>query len=286
MVRRICRPALLFFAAASSFPLGAGTGANNGMVECTYDQPSNRRRNAAPQYVENLEHQLKRATAILRLVLPNANLEDPELEMKLRQFTFSPSPVRSTPSAVNGGSSSSNAFREEPASIDDSLESMVKSTGQLDLDEQGHLEYHGHSSGLSFVRRMRESLGDVMGPEGKGTPFVATTRPLSQVFDSPRSLTDSPYESSLSVVDLPPKEIALELCEFAINDAGALLRVVHYPTFLKQLDKIYDTPHEQYGNDENMFLPLLFSVLALGTLFGGPGEQTAEVGYEHAINAG
>jgi hypothetical protein len=254
---------------------------NRPSAECTYNQPSNRRRNAAPQYVENLEHQLKRATAILRLVLPNANLDDPELELKLRQFTFSPSPIRSTASVVNGGTS----FHEEPANIDDSLESMVKSTGQLDLDEQGHLEYHGHSSGLSFIRRMRESLGDVMGPEGKATPFI-NPRPLSQVLDSPRSLTDSPYESSMSAVDLPPKEVALELCEFAINDAGALLRVVHYPTFLKQLDRLYDIPHEQYGNDENMFLPLLFSVLALGTLFCKNGDDTEEVGYEHAINEG
>jgi hypothetical protein len=34
----------------------------------TYDQPSNRRRNATPQYIEALESQLKRAKALLHVV--------------------------------------------------------------------------------------------------------------------------------------------------------------------------------------------------------------------------
>src|ERR1700760_2049436 len=178
-------------------------------LECTYDQPSNRRRNAPPQYVENLESQLKRAQAVLNLVMPNADLNDPDLEGKVRRaFSFSPSPMRSTPTTTT------NPVIPEDIDngIDDHLESMVRSTGQLDLDEQGNLEYHGHSSGLTFVRRMRESLGDVMGPEGKGTPFVKS-RPMSQVFDSPRSVTDrdSPWEAQYPYADLPPREVAREM---------------------------------------------------------------------------
>ena len=229
---------------------------------------------------------------MLKLIVPNADLKDPDLEAKLRQLSFSPSPFSPSPfspsplrtSAAIANGASTHVAPDE--AVDDHLESMVRSTGQLDLDEQGHFEYHGHSSGLSFVRRMRESLGDVMGPEGKGTPFVVS-RPMSQVFDSPRSLNDSPWDSTLPGADLPSQEVARELCDLAINDAAALLRFVHYPTFLKGLEKIYNTAPEDYGNDENAFLPLLYSVLALGTLFSKEDENELDTrGYEKAIHEG
>ncbi|KAF2433222.1 hypothetical protein EJ08DRAFT_647599 [Tothia fuscella] len=251
--------------------------------ECTYDQPSNRRRNAAPQYIEALEKQLKRANSILRLLLPEVDLNDPSLESKLQQGLYSRPSLR-PPDPQANGTSGSQAVSD--GQIDSQLESMVKATGQLDLDEQGNLEYHGHSSGLSFVRRMREQLGDVMGPEGQGTPFVKS-RPMSQVFDSPRSTNDSPFESSSPGVELPPKEVALQLCDIAVNDAGAILRIVHYPTFLKQLHSLYDTPPASYGNEENVFLPLMYSAMALGTLFSkNDGTDLDKRGYESAIAEG
>jgi hypothetical protein len=217
--------------------------------------------------------------------MPNADFNDPDLEIKLRHLSFSPSPIRPTPgrNGVNGTPSTDDT----DAGMDDHLESMVRSTGQLDLDEQGNLEYHGHSSGLTFVRRMRESLGDVMGPEGKGTPFVKS-RPMSQVFDSPRSVTDrdSPWEAQYPYADLPPREVAREMCDVAINDAAALLRFVHYPTFVKQMETLYDMRPENYTNEENMFLPLLYSVLAVATLFGKTDGSGLDAGYEKAISEG
>jgi hypothetical protein len=230
--------------------------------------------------VESLEQQLKRANAILHLLIPNVDLNDPELEMKLRSsFQFSPSPLR-TPSIT------ANAVipEEQENGVDDQLESMVKATGDLDLDEQGNFEYHGHSSGLHFIRRMRESLGDVMGPEPKSTPFIKS-RPMSNVIDSPRSASDSPMDS-LPGSDLPPIAVARELCDIAINDAGALMRFVHYPTFISQMERLYDIPLEQYGNDENMFLPLFYAVLSVATLFAKTDDSGREYGYEAAIQEG
>ena len=234
---------------------------------------------------------MARANAILKTVLPGADLNDPTLEAKLQQGLLAVSPaVSSPPQQQNNAPQASAPYPEQNGGeipvTDAQLESMVRSTGQLDLDEQGHLEYHGHSSGLSFVKRMREQLGDMMGPEGRGTPFVKTSRPLSQVFDSPRSTTDSPWDSGL---DLPSKAEARALCDNAIEDAGALLRVVHYPTFLKQLDAVYDHSHEDFSNEENVFLPLLYSVLALGTLFARDDagrDELEEKGYESAIAEG
>lgn len=252
--------------------------------ECTYDQPSNRRRNAAPHYIEALEKQLNRATAILRLVLPEADLNDPNLEAKLAQGMFRLPETRPTAPSTNGAHNSTQTAPD--GGVDSHLESMVRSTGQLDLDEQGNLEYHGHSSGLSFVRRMREQLGDVMGPEGQGTPFVKS-RPMSQVFDSPRSAHDSPYDTSLVGPELPPKDIARLLCDNAIQDAASILRVVHYPTFMKQFDSVYDKPPESYTNEDNVFLPLLYATMSLGTLFSKDEDgELDRKGYENAITEG
>jgi hypothetical protein len=251
--------------------------------ECTYDQPSNRRRNAAPQYIEALEKQLKRANAILRLIIPDADLNDPGLEAKLQQGLISRTSLRPAEPRDQGLNGAQTA---PDGCVDSQLESMVKSTGQLDLDEQGNLEYHGHSSGLSFVRRMREQWGEVMLPQGHGTPFVKS-RPMSQVFDSPRSVNDSPLESSSTHAELPPKDVALQLCDSAINDAASILRVVHYPTFLRQVDRLYEVPQESYGNEENVFLPLMYAVMALGTLFSkDEGADLDRKGYENAINEG
>ena len=239
-------------------------------LECTYDQPSNRRRNATPQQVETLEKQLKRTQAILKLLIPDVDLNDPDLEAKLQQGLLTPSPSIGNGTHIGG---------------DAHLESMVKATGQLDLDEQGNFEYHGHSSGLSFVRRMREQLGDVMGPEGQSTPFIKS-RPISQVFDAPRSTTDSPWELPPGS-DLPAREIALDLCDNAVNDASSLLRFIHWPTFKKQVDSIYNKAPENWGNDENAFLPLLYAAMALGTLFAKAEDSDLDrKGYENAIEKG
>ncbi len=57
----------------------------NQTAECTYDKPSNRRRNPAPQYIEALEHRLQRAEMLLRKVMPDVDLSDPSLEPAVQQ---------------------------------------------------------------------------------------------------------------------------------------------------------------------------------------------------------
>ena len=53
------------------------------------------------------------------------------------------------------------------------------------------------------------------------------------------------------------------------------------------LDRIYDTPPEQYSNEEHSFLPLLYIVMSVGCLFSDDGAGTLDVsGYETAIGQG
>ncbi|KAL4906244.1 hypothetical protein BDW74DRAFT_151565 [Aspergillus multicolor] len=265
--------------------------------ECTYDQPSNRRRNPAPQYVEALESRLHKAEALLRVVLPDLNLDDPQFDVhateqmllafkreKLQQPPQPPAQPPTQPPDTNG---SADAQGSDGAGGDESLlESMVDKSGSLDLDDQGHWDYHGHTSGIIFLRRLRKQLG-VSQPGGSEIPL--RTRPALQHFlESPKSTSDSPQEPSLPPThDLPPRDVARRLCHNALEDGCALIRFVHEPSFYALLDRVYDTPPEQFTNEENSFLPLLYIVMSVGCLFSDDGAGTLDLsGYESAIGQG
>jgi len=169
---------------------------------------------------------------------------------------------------------------------DSHLEAMVKATGQLDLDEEGNWDYHGHSSGVSFMSGLRQ-FGDMFQIPADSSPLLKH-RSMSQAPSSPTS-TQSIADSASTLptaADLPSKEEAIQLCNYAIIDASAMLRVVHLPTFHKQLDRIYEIPAEQFGNAENSFLPLLFAVLSLGKLFPSNDQHLDKASYETLIDEG
>ena len=261
-------------------------------VECTYDQPSNRRRNPAPQYIEALEHRLHRAEALLKTVLPDVDLDDPRVGHPLPPNLHFPGSVhvkasRSRevlPSEVPSALSPTGGAAEK----DSLLESMVQSTGALDLDDRGYWDFHGHSSGLIFLRRLRQQFGDLMGAaENHGAMFLQT-KPMTQIFDSPRSSADSPMEPTApNIEDLPSKECARELCEVALDDACALMRFIHQPTFYTMFDRIYNTDAERYGKEENTYLPLVYAVIAVGCLFSKTeNSKLQKEGYENAREQG
>lgn len=261
------------------------------MIDCTYDQPSNRRRNPAPQYIEALENRLQRAEALLKTVLPDVDLNDPNFDAGVPQRMHVPvKPEEQTKDHTSAGPETSLDKSELGGDVekDSLLELMVENTGSLDLDDRGHWDFHGHSSGLIFLRRMREQFGDLMGStEGRASVFLKT-REHTQVFDSPKSSGESPMDTNLpNTHDLPPRDCAKQLCSNSLNDACALMRFVHQPTFYTLFDRIYSTPPENFGNEENSFLPLLYVVLALGCLFDkNEHSDLDQKGYENAIDQG
>ncbi|KAF2716785.1 fungal transcriptional regulatory protein [Polychaeton citri CBS 116435] len=262
--------------------------------ECTYDQPSNRRRNPAPQYVENLEHRVHRAETLLHILIPNLDLNDPGIDAAVQQGWIPGAPGKGNPGAAtatamqtlsNGPQTRPPPAPREQNKSDTNLESMVRAVANIEMDEHGNWDYHGHSSGLAFVRRMRDQLGDMLGPDVATTPFVKS-RQMSQVLDSPRSVADSLGEASVHNVDLPSKDVAREVCSHAVDDAAALLRILHKPSFWSMFERIYNIPSDQYTNEESKFLPLFYSSMALGTLFGNEGQRLDRDGYENAIQKG
>lgn len=238
------------------------------LADCTYDQPSNRRRNPAPQYIEALENRLQRAESLLRTLLPNLDLNDPNFDAMIQQHqrqtpTFKDAP--STP-ATTTSSTSHSTPHNEPSQQDSQLRSMIESTGKLELDERGYWDFHGGSSGIVFMSRMREQFGNLLGP---GPVLPKPSRPdVPSMFGSPRSSAESPFDAGLpNTMDLPKREAAKLLSEDSLQCACCLLRFVHQPTYYEMLDRIYDMPPENYGDEENRFLPLLYMTLALGCMF-------------------
>ncbi|KAH3996273.1 hypothetical protein HBH98_116410 [Parastagonospora nodorum] len=257
--------------------------------ECSYDQPSNRRRNATPQYIEALESQLKRAKALLHVVFPTVDLNDPSIDSHLQSGLLPQLPVAGPrPQAVQTDPRLLPSHGDQPLEdVNDShLEAMVKATGHLDLDEEGNWDYHGHSSGVSFMSGLRQ-FGEMFQIPADSSPSLKH-RSMSQGPPSPNSTLSLADTSSATPTgaDLPPKDEAQALCDAAIVEASAMLRVVHLPTFYKQFDRMWELSPDQYGNAENGFLPLLFAVLALGKLFSKHDSDLDKASYETLIDEG
>jgi hypothetical protein len=236
-----------------------------------------------------LETRLQRAEAVLGTLAPDLDLNDPNLEATVLHRRQAGTLKASIPLGVVGIPGTSSDSDQEGQ-----LRTMIESTGQLDLDEDGQWDFHGGSSGIVFINRMRQQFGGLLGVD-KGKPFLPKLpRPYpgsNAVFDSPKSTSDSPLESGQSsTVDLPAREVAEALVEASLGTACALLRFVHRPSFDKMFHRLYDIPVESYGTEENKFLPLLYIVFALGCMFhtdlNDDPEQPKQNTYRAGIDQG
>ena len=252
----------------------------NWPTECTYDQPSNRRRNPAPQYIEALENRLHKAEAILRSVVPGIDLDDPKFDARGIDQIIESENIKSTRSKTC-------TAKESNPEDDPQIHSMVENSGSLDLDDQGHWDFHGHSSGFSFMSKLRAQFGDLSVPD----PRIPThrSRPFAQLLESsPKSAGSSPFDTSMpSPLDLPSKEVARQLCANTLDDATALMRFVHQPSFFQKFDRIFTTDPEHFTTADIKFLPLLHFVMAVGCLFASTENSAlSSKGYEDAIDQG
>jgi len=244
--------------------------------------------------METLERRLQRAEVLLQGFLPNVNLDDEELDGLVAHPKLASK--QRTGSLVTHKSETSLSEGNSSQSVNPGLESMVKATGQLDLDERGNWDYHGHSSGLSFLRQTRAHFGNIVGPEQEGQSCPPESRRRKSFYGlhsaGSSTMTSSPedlVDASISFRrdDLPPKDTAREICRHALDDATCILKVVHRPTFDERMDRIYDCKPDQYESEDHQFLPLLYSVLALGCLFAERQDgKLATHGYDTATEEG
>lgn len=216
---------------------------------------------------------MQKAEAILAVVLPGVNFDDPRYNVRDVEQILESHKVALSQSSTK-------------AEDDAQMRSMVDRTGSLDLDDTGYYDYHGNSSGYSFMRRFRAQFGDEFLPTPKGFEH----RSLGNIQMSPKSFHSSPYETGLQYgQDLPPKETAIELCKNALDDCCSLQRPLHRPTFFHRLNAVYNKDPESYTDENTKFLPVMYSAMAVGCLFGAAIEDRNELGqkgYKHATEQG
>lgn len=222
------------------------------------------------------------------MVVPDINLEDTRFDIHAMERRFTAAKREKQPTPASAKSSTTTVTQQPPDANADQpeeslLESMVDNAGSLDVDDQGKWDYHGHSSGIIFMRRLRNQLSDI---DAQGV--LPQFRPIGQTLESPRSYLESPHETvGVPTLDLPSRQVAMRLCRNALEIGCALMRFVHEPSFYAMVGHVYDTAPENYTNQENSFIPLLYIVLSVGSLFSGTGEDMLDLsGYESAIDQG
>lgn len=236
---------------------------------CTYDKPNKRSTRLSRKEVDELWPKLQRAQHLLKSILPDIDIDDPTLNTdtlsKLRVST-----------AEEASAAVLKDFQDGGMGQDVPLETVLEMTGQLELDERGNWSYHGHGSSSAFIRRLGEQFGNISD---------SGLRMNTVLHESPENLEEQPFEGSVhDSIPLPPRDIALDLTSSALDEACAILNFIHQPTFYSMLERVYLVDREQYGYEENRFLPLLYAILAVGCLFSN--SERAHFGYAHAVSEG
>ena len=141
------------------------------------------------------------------------------------------------------------------------LESMMDGTGRL-APVRESMQYYGGGSCFAFLLQTLHLFGQ--DSSGLGNPNNADfIDAISRLFDAPL-----PGEQALAteVELLPPRRTASELLQAVFGQTYQLLHFVHEPTFQQQVDRIYDIDCMIFEDTDHAFLPLFYSVAALGYL--------------------
>ncbi|XBW38773.1 hypothetical protein QEN19_004359 [Hanseniaspora menglaensis] len=75
-------------------------------------------------------------------------------------------------------------------------------------------------------------------------------------------------------VPLPTKETAVRLIEKAWMESFVVFRFYHRPSFIKNLQSVYSMAPHEYDEKLIKFLPALYSVMAVGSLFSQKNKKT------------
>ncbi|CEP62134.1 Asg1p LALA0_S04e08614g [Lachancea lanzarotensis] len=74
---------------------------------------------------------------------------------------------------------------------------------------------------------------------------------------------------------LPPKSVALHFIHVTWEQCCVLFRFYHRPSFIATLDKLYETDPHEYSHEQMHFLPLCYSVMAVGALFSKSAQKSS-----------
>lgn len=204
----------------------------------------------------------------MKAVLPDVDVNHPNFDLGKFLPRIQQAAADRQAKGLNGnGNYSRLGDVPRVAEKDSLLESMVEAAGRLEIDEAGHMDFHGHSSGVAFLAHINSQFGNLLGGDSASLKKIRSTA-FPAVFDSPGSSASSSPDAGLQrTALLPSRTIARVLIDTCLDDACVLMRFVHRPSFNRMMDRVYDMDPGMYGEDENTFLPLLYLSLAVGCLF-------------------
>lgn len=117
-------------------------------------------------------------------------------------------------------------------------------------------------------------------------------RNTNTIYSPPSNFDSSPDNMmghEIKII-LPPKYVASELIEAVWDNACVLFRFYHRPSFIRDLDLLYETDPDDYTNKQYKILPLVYSIMAVGVLFSMDkcdklGFKDASEGYKYFVAA-
>lgn len=226
----------------------------DGFTDCVYSERSKR----AVKRPKHSSSQLDAMEKRLKVVESNQFYPSPAIDVT----TIIPSPTLPPPKAPLH----INPKTGTPKKTDS--EEIGKCTTAHHFIEHGEIEFHGTSADRTFMEGLIEKLGD-----------SSMTHQRIPVDGSVPGLFQGDARC-LDEVPLPGRDHAVKLVEAAF-DAQVLLHIVHRPSFDFSFNMIYSLEPREYSLKERRFLPLLYAVLAYGSLFVDPFAERLE--YEEVI---
>lgn len=224
------------------------------MTDCTFTSTRGQRIAGAPR-TKILEDRLRRARALIAKL----QAQNPSSQLQAEVSSIFDSPPGS-PSSV------SDVTAPPDDSSGEQLENMLDGRGRLNSTKKS-TEYYGGGSGFAFLEQTQR-LFNQDSPEDEIPPSRhLSVDAMSRLFDSPLPdkqalATDIPISKLL-----PSRQSAMELLHVVFGQTYQLLQFLHEPTFQKQTDRIYDLDPMDFEDSDHDFLPLFYSVTALGYLF-------------------
>lgn len=245
--------------------------------ECAYQEQSTRRRKRASQNIQALEERLRHAKAFIQALTANSATGG------LPQHSSAEEVGCALDEQELRANSPPGDIELEGVEDDSDASSDEVTLEFLDSDDQGYRNYYGQSSGLNYMRRLKGQLGamNLIEPVSSMHPSIDMRLQGERI-----GVSGPSRKILLAIAELPTQEVARRLCFNAIEHACTVMRFVHEPTFFASLDRIYEIKPSEYTKHDELFLPFLYAVMALGCVGIDDGLSPLSSGIDHAMSKG
>jgi hypothetical protein len=228
------------------------------------EQARSREADSKPSDVETLEKKLQAAESLLRRILPQVDLGNPDSVAASSQTLQSRPMLRPTP---RKGTSPISAPTESAGERGRFI-TLRDRVGHLDLTETGEYDFHGSSSGAAFLSQIAQQFPGLFRYDTR-LPFLPQSPSSFRIETTQHHghAASSSWQTKDDFLELPVRQLAQDLCDYSFSRASCILRVVHAPSFWRSFERLYQERPQRFTLEQRRFVGLLFSVMALGSMY-------------------